>query len=130
MLSKINMFESSKGISLVIMILGVIVLMIISLFVYLEFFSFSGGKDNINFSKEGNLLISNSDSKEGTWCLSYAKEGVLVSNMKLFFNEKSVCKNETNLCSDLVVGERVEIRGLESNGEVLVKGLKLIENLN
>ena len=124
------MLEANKGISLVIMILSVIVLMIIGIFVYWEFFSSTGEEENINFSEEGNIIINNPGFAENIWYLSYEKSGAPANSIKLSFDGNSVCKNETDLCSDLVSGERVEIRGMENNGEVLVRELKLMENLN
>jgi len=124
------MLEANKGISLVIMILSVIVLMIIGIFVYWEFFSSSGEEENINFFKEGNIIINNPGFIGNVWYLSYENFGAPANSIKLSFDGDSVCKNENNLCSDLINGERVEIRGVENNGEVLVRELKLIESLN
>jgi hypothetical protein len=122
------MFDTNKGISLVIMILSVIVLMIIGLFVYQEFFSSKGGEDNINFSETGNLIINNSGFEENIWYLSYEVPGSSANSVKLSFSDDSVCKNESNSCSNLITGDRVDIKGVESNGIVLVKELKLITN--
>jgi len=119
------MFETNKGISLVIMIISVIVLMIIGLFVYQEFFTFKGGEDNVNFSKTGNLMINNPGFEENIWYLSYETKGSSANSIKLSFDDNSICKNETNLCSNLNIGERVDIKGVESSGVVLVKELKL-----
>jgi len=118
------MSESNKGISLVIMILSVIFLMITTLFVYWQFFTIDGEEENINFSKEGNLIINNPGFIENVWYLSYESQGNPAISVRLIFNEKSICNNGTNLCSDLVIGERVEVKGIELDGEVLVKELK------
>jgi hypothetical protein len=120
------MFELNKGISLVVMILSVIVLMIIGLFVYWEFFFFAEEKDNIDFSKEGNILINNPGFIENVWYLSYETPGAPANSVKLSFDEKSVCENQKESCLDLTNGERVEIRGIENNNEVLVRELKTI----
>ncbi len=122
------MFNTNRGISLVIMILSVIVLMIIGLFVYQEFFSFKGGEDNINFSETGNLMINNPGFKENIWYLSYEVPGSPANNVKLSFSDDSVCKNESNSCSNLITGDRVDIKGVENNGIILVKELKLTTN--
>lgn len=119
------MSESNKGISLVIMILSIILLMIIGLFVYWEFFSNDNKEEDI-FFKEGNLMINNPGFIEGVWYLSYESQGNSANSIKLSFNENSICNNETN-CSDLVSGDRVEIRGVETNNEVLIKELRKID---
>ncbi len=124
------MIETNKGTSLVIIILSVIVLIIISLFVYWQFFSSTGEKENINFIEEGNIIINNPGFVENIWYLSYETVGAPANSVKLIFNEDSICENETNSCLDLTIGDRVEIRGLENNGEVLVKKLEKIETLN
>lgn len=124
------MFESNKGISLIITILSMIVLIIIGFFVYWEFFSSTIKKENINFFKEGNLLINNPGFIKDAWYFSYETQGSPASSVKLLFDEKSICKNQTNLCSDLIVGERVEIRGIENSKEVLIRELKIINSNN
>jgi hypothetical protein len=123
------MIETNKGTSLVIMILSVIVLVIIGLFVYQEFFTSTGNKQNINFIEEGNLVFNNPGLVENVWYLVYDTEGAAANNVKLIFDENSVCKNQTS-CSDLMIGQDVEIRGVKNNGEVLVKELRLTEILN
>ena len=120
------MSELNKGISLVIMILSIIVLMIIGLFVYWEFFSINDEEESINFIKEGNLMINNPGFIDDVWYLSYESQGNSANSVKLSFDENSVCKNETNLCSDLISGERVEIMGIDLDGEVLIRELKKI----
>ncbi|HNY35934.1 MAG TPA: hypothetical protein PLD14_01920 [Candidatus Pacearchaeota archaeon] len=124
------MIEANKGTSLVIIILSVIVLLIISLFVYWEFFSSAGENDNINFFKEGNIIINNPGFIKDIWYLSYETKNSSINTAKLFFNKDSVCKNKTDSCLDLAAGESVEVKGVEKNGDVLVKELKLIEILN
>jgi hypothetical protein len=119
------MFDANKGISLVIMILSVIVLMIMGLFVYQEFLSPIGGEDNINFSETGNLIINNPGFEENVWYLSYETSGVSAKSVKLSFDDDSICKNESNSCSNLIIGDRVDVKGVESNGIVLVKEIKL-----
>jgi hypothetical protein len=116
------MLETNKGISLVIMILGVIVLTIIGLFVYWEFFSSAREEESINFAEEGNLLINNPGFAENVWYLSYESVGSSARSAKLSFDEDSVCNGEMD-CSSLVSGERVKIKGIENNGEVLVRKL-------
>jgi hypothetical protein len=122
------MIENNKGVSLIIIILGVIFFMIISLFVYQEFLSAKGEEDNINFSKIGNLLIDNPGFDVNTWYLSYETAGDPANNAKLLFDGESICKNESNSCSYLFAGDRVDIKGIESNGIVLVKELKVVDN--
>lgn len=123
------MIETNKGTSLVIMILSVMVLVIISLFVYREFFAVTGNKQNINFIEEGNIVFGEPGSTDIVWHLVYDTEGAPANNVKLIFDENSVCKNKTS-CSDLMLGQRVEIRGVKNDGEVLVKELRLTEILN
>ena len=123
------MFDANRGISLVIMILSVIVLMIIGLFVYQEFFSIKGGEDNINFSETGNLMINNPGLEENIWYLSYETLGASAKSIKLSFDNDSVCKNEVDSCSNLNSGGKVDVKGVETNGIVLVKEIKL-ENSN
>jgi len=122
------MIETNKGISLVIMILGVIFLMIIGLFVYREFLSSSGEESNINFSEEGNLIINNPGFEANIWYLSYEAVGNSANSVKLSFDQDSVCKNGSNSCLNLTIGERVNIKGIKSNEIVLVKELKTIAN--
>lgn len=122
------MVETNKGISLVIMILGVIVLMIIGLFVYREFLSSNGEEDNINFSQEGNLIINNPGFENNIWYLSYEFSGSPANSAKLSFNEDSICKNASGSCSNLTIGERVNIKGIKNDEIVLVKELKAINN--
>lgn len=124
------MIETDKGTSLVIIILSMIVLVIIGFFVYWEFFSSLGEKDNINFFEKGNIIINNPGFVKNVWYLSYETQSNLANSAKLLFNKNSICKNQTNSCSDLIAGESVEIKGVENNGEVLVKEIKLIEILN
>ncbi|MFZ2390743.1 MAG: hypothetical protein WAW15_02920 [Minisyncoccales bacterium] len=123
------MIETDKGTSLVIMILSVMVLVIISLFVYREFFASTGNKQNINFVEQGNLVFNNPGLVENVWYLVYDTPGAAANNVKLIFDEKSICRNQTS-CSDLMIGQQVEIRGVRNDGEVLVKDLKLTEILN
>jgi hypothetical protein len=121
------MIEKNKGISLIIAILSVIVLIIIVFFVYQEFFSFKGEKENINFLKTGNLIINNPGLENNIWYLSYESQGSPAKLAKLSFDEDSVCRNKVDSCSELNVGERVDVKGVEKNGEVLVKEIKLDE---
>lgn len=120
------MIETNKGVSLIIMILGVIVLMIIGLFVYQEFLSPKGEEDNINFSKSGNLIINNPGFDAGIWYLSFESQGASANSVKLLFDKESICRNENNSCSSLLAGSRVDIKGIENNGAVLIKELRLI----
>lgn len=124
------MFESSKGISLIIMILSVIFIMIIGLFVYQEFFSSKGGEENINFSRTGNLINNNPGFENNIWYLSYETPGAPANSVKLSFDEESFCKNGNNSCFNLSVGARVEVKGIEKGGNVLVKELEVLEIVN
>jgi hypothetical protein len=110
------------------MILSVILLLIIGFFVYWEFLSSETKKENINFFKEGNILINNPGFEEGIWYLSYETQGSPANSIKLSFDETSVCKNQKNSCLYLIAGERVEIRGIERNNEVLIKELKVLSD--
>ena len=103
--------------------------MIIGLFVYWEFFSINNKEEDV-FFQEGNLMINNPGFIDGVWYLSYESQGNPANSIKLSFDENSICNNETNSCSDLVGGDRVEIRGVENNNEVLIKELRKINSSN
>ena len=121
------MSELNKGISIIIMILSVMVFVIIGFFVYWEFFSSVEKKENINFSNEGNIMINNPGFIENTWYLSYKISGTSANSAKLSFDKDSICRNESNSCSELISGEKVEIRGIDNGEEVLVKELKIVD---
>ncbi|MFA5714439.1 MAG: hypothetical protein WC998_01695 [Candidatus Paceibacterota bacterium] len=120
------MFDANKGISLIITALSVIVFIIIGFFTYQQFFSNAGAEGNINFSRAGNLLINNPGLEENTWYLLYENPGSPANSVKLSFNDKSVCKNQDNSCLDLVAGDRASIKGIETNGKVLVRELEIL----
>jgi len=122
------MIEANKGVSLVIMILSVIVVMIIGFFAYQQFFTHNGAKENINFSRTGNLVINNPGLESDVWYLIYEIPGNPAIPAKLSFNEKSVCKNQSNSCLDLIVGERVSIKGIERENEVAVREMEFLDN--
>jgi hypothetical protein len=121
------MINTNRGISLIITALSVIVLIIIGFFAYQQFFSNTGIKENINFSRTGNLVINNPGLEEDTWYLIYENPGSPAKNIKLSFDNKSFCKNYNNSCLDLVIGDRVSIKGIEDNGEVLVRELEVVD---
>lgn len=121
------MINTNRGISLIITTLSVIVLIIIGFFAYQQFFSNAGLKENINFSRTGNLVINNPGLEENTWYLIYENPGSPAKNIKLSFDNKSFCKNQSNSCLDLVIGDRVSIKGVEANGEVLVRELEVMD---
>ena len=118
--------ETNKGVSLVVMILSVIVVMIIVFFAYQQFFSHNATKENINFSETGNLIINNSGKESDVWYLIYETPGNSANEAKLSFNEESSCNNESDYCLDLIAGERVLVKGIEENGEVLVKTMEFL----
>lgn len=113
---------------MVVMILSVIVVMIIGFFAYQQFFSHSGSEENINFSKTGNLVINNPGMESGVWYLIYEVPGSPASTAKLSFDAKSVCKNQSNSCLDLIVGERVSIKGIEEGERVAVREIDFLDN--
>jgi hypothetical protein len=120
------MFDANKGISLIITALSVIVFIIIGFFTYQQFFSNAGAEENINFSRVGNLVINNPGLEENTWYLVYENPGSPASNVKLSFDNKSVCKNQDNSCLDLVAGDRASIKGIDANGKILVRELEIL----
>lgn len=122
------MFETNRGVSLVVMVLSVIVVLIIIFFVYQQFFSMSGTKESINFLRTGNLIINNPGMKDGVWYLTYETPGNPANAVELSFDPKSICRNETNSCIDLIVGERVSVKGLEKNGTVLVREMEFLDS--
>ena len=117
------MLNSSRGISLIISLLGAIVLIIIGLFVYAEFFSPQGESENINFSEEGTLIFNNPGFEQGVWYLSYEKSGNPALYTKLYFDSNSDCGIA---CSDIFAGERVKIKGIDNGEEVMVRELRTI----
>lgn len=112
------------------MVLSVIVLAIIGFFVYQQFFTHAGTKENINFSRVGNLVINNPGLEEGVWHLVYETPGSPANAVKLVFDGKSNCKNQTGSCLDLIVGERVSVKGIENGGGVLVKEMEFLDNVD
>ena len=114
---------------MVVMVLSVMVLTIIGFFVYQQFFSHAGAEENINFSRTGNLVINNPGLEENVWHLIYETPGSPANTVKLIFNAKSVCKNQTGSCLDLIVGERVSVKGIDNGGGVLVKEMEFLDNI-
>ena len=124
------MIETNKGVSVVVMILSIIVVMIIAFFAYQQFFSHGSTEENINFSKTGNLVVNNPGMESNIWYLIYENLGSPAVSTKLSFDEKSICNKESSSCLDLIVGEKVLIKGIEENGTVLVRELELLESSN
>lgn len=110
-----------------VIILSVIVLMIVVFFAYQQFFSRSGVRDNINFSKTGNLVMNNPGMDRDVWYLVYDIPGSPAGTAKLYFNEESVCENQKYSCLDLIIGERVSVRGIENDGEVSVREMQFLD---
>lgn len=113
---------------MVVAILSIIVLFIIGFFTYQQFFSHSGTDGNINFSRPGNLTINNPGMEDNIWYLVYESPGSPANTVKLAFNDKSVCKNESNSCLDLITGRRVDIKGIKNDSEVLVREMKFLDS--
>jgi len=122
------MFRKEKGVSLIIAILSIIVLAIIGFFAYQQFFSHAGVDGNINFSRVGNLTINNPGTEENIWYLVYESPGSPANTAKLVFDNKSVCKNESNSCLDLIAGRRVNIKGIKNNNEALVREMEFLDS--
>lgn len=110
------------------MILSVIIVMIIGFFAYQQFFSYNATKENINFSETGNLIINNPGKESDVWYLIYETPGNSANEAKLSFDEKSSCNNESDSCLDLITGERVLAKGIEENGEVLVRAMEFLNS--
>lgn len=125
-----NMLETNRGISLIVTALSVMVVLIIGFFAYQEFFSHAGVKENINFSRTGNLVINNPGLEENVWYLIYETPGSPAATTKLSFDDKSVCKTQDESCLSLVVGDRVSVKGIEGDGKVLVRELEVIGGTN
>ena len=122
------MIETNRGVSLVVTTLTIIVIAIIGFFVYQQFFTHSGRDENINFTRDGNIVINNPGLESDIWYLIYETPGNPANNIKLTFNVKSICRNDSNSCADLIAGERVSIKGIESNGTVLVREVEFLDN--
>jgi hypothetical protein len=120
--------ETNRGVSLVVIVLSVIVVVIIGFFVYQQFFSHSGIKDNINFSRTGNLVMNNPGLESDAWYLSYENPGSPANVAKLSFDSKSSCRNQSNSCLDLIVGEKVSIKGIEDDGVILVREMEFLNS--
>jgi hypothetical protein len=118
------MIETNRGVSLVVMVLSVIVVLIIGFFVYQQFFSHNGVAENINFSRAGNLVLDNPGMENGVWYLIYETPGSPANSVKLSFDSKSVCRNQSDSCLDLIAGERVSVKGIKINDAVLVKEME------
>lgn len=80
----------------------------------------------INFSEGGYL----SGSADDGWSLVYEEPGAPGLSVFLNFSDSSKCyeQEEEKSCSDIVAGERVEVKGYEDNEAVEVKELSLVEN--
>lgn len=111
-----------------IIILSIIVVAIMLFFIYQQFFSTSGIKENINFLRTGNLVANNPGMKDGVWYLAYETPGNPANTVQLSFDSKSVCNNESNSCIDLITGERVSVKGIEQNGNVLVREIEFLDS--
>jgi len=122
------MTETNKGVSLVVIVLSVIVFMIMGFFVYQQFFSQSGKKEAVNFSRTGNLVIDNPGMEPGVWYLIYEDPGSPANSAKLSFDSKSVCRNQDNSCLDLVVGERVSVKGIKGGDTVAVREMEFLDD--
>lgn len=113
---------------MVIAILSIIVLVIIGFFAYQQFFSHTGADGNINFSRAGNLTINNPGMEENVWYLIYESPGSPANTAKLVFDDKSVCKNESNSCLDLITGRRINVKGINNDNEVLVREMEFLDS--
>ncbi|MDD4531520.1 MAG: hypothetical protein PHH21_02315, partial [Candidatus Pacebacteria bacterium] len=112
----------------VVMILSVIVVMIMGFFVYQQFFSQNGKKEAVNFSRTGNLVIDNPGMEPGIWYLVYEAPGSPANSAKLSFDSKSVCRNQNNSCLDLVVGEKVSVKGIKDGDAVAVREMEFLDD--
>jgi len=121
------MDEKNRGVSLVVIILSVIVVLIIFFFAYQQFFSKSGAAENINFAKTGNLTVNNYGTVDGIWFLVYEVPGNPALTAQLSFDSNSICKNLNSSCTDLTIGERVSIKGIEKSGIVLVREMQSLD---
>jgi len=122
------MTETNKGVSLLVMILSVIVVMIMGFFVYQQFFSQNGKEPAVNFSRTGNLVIDNPGLEPGIWYLVYEAPGSPANSAKLSFDSKSVCRNQNNSCLDLVVGEKVSVKGIKDGDAVTVREMEFLDD--
>jgi hypothetical protein len=116
--------SKEKGISVIIIFLSMLVVGIFLAFIYHQFFNKNASIEENNFIKTGNLIKDNPGLESGTWYLVYELPGTPAINKKLSFDEKSVCFES---CTELIQGEKVIIRGIESNGVVMVRELDIFE---
>lgn len=121
------MTEANRGVSLVVIILSVIVVMIMGFFVYQQFFSRGGRGESVNFSRTGNLVIDNPGMESGVWYLVYETPGSPANSVKLSFDSKSSCKNRDNSCLDLVIGEKVSVKGIKDGDDVKVREMEFLD---
>lgn len=121
------MIEANRRVSLAVIFLSVIVAAIICFFVYQQFFSAVGKKENVDFSRTGNLVLNNPGLESGVWYLIYESPGSPANSVKLSFEEESVCGNQGDSCLDLIVGERVLIKGIRTENTVLVREMKFFD---
>lgn len=85
-----------------------------------------------DFNTVGNLMMNNPGLKPGVWYLSYEKPGQVGLTTALEFNSDSKCLTEdrTETCqpAELLNGQRVKIKGVELDSElVLVKEMTMVE---
>ncbi len=114
--------DTNKGVSIVVVVLSAIVVIIFAVFVYQQFFKSESVSENIDFNRTGNLIMNNPGFEEGVWYLIYETPGSPANSVKLSFDENSSCGNKN--CSDLKIGERVSVSGLNKDGSVIVKKLE------
>jgi len=86
----------------------------------------------VNFSETGNIINwdSSTESFVEDWVFIYDKPGTLVLNVKLVFNQNSVCDmgKGKELCdqSQFNNGDTVSVEGLQDEGGVTVMKLEKI----
>jgi len=105
-------------------LLFIIIIAVIAAGAYYFFFASKGEVKEINFSETGNLVIDTSDN----WYLVYEKPGAPALSVVLNFTGKTKCfeGEAQKKCSALTVeeGERVEVKGYESEGMVEVSEIR------
>ena len=87
------------------------------------------GKPVADFNEVGNIVRNNPGYPEGVWFLVYEEPGSPALSKALSFTDDSLCiKEEGFICDpdELEEGERVEIEGVDKEGEVEVMTLRYV----
>jgi hypothetical protein len=81
----------------------------------------------VDFVHEGNLVINNAGLRPDTWYLVYEAPGAPAQSAALVFDSESTCAGAPCDPNALEAGQRVEVRGVTSGDQVLVRTLTPVE---